>query len=174
MAKCVFKVAVIALFFKILLSTKLGSAAQYRVGGLKGWEYGNDLEAWASSITFKQGDTLYFEYEAKMHSVLQVSEADYKACNTRAPITSDGGKGGLRVTLQEAGVTFFFICGLPAHCADGHMKLAIPVHPLNTQPPQHAASPSSAASPHSHSSASLLAPLPHLFLFFFVLLSLTN
>ncbi|MCO5562797.1 hypothetical protein L7F22_016429 [Adiantum nelumboides] len=169
MANCVFKVAVIALFFKILLSTKLGSAAQYQVGGLKGWEYGNDFEAWASSITFKQGDTLYFEYEAKMHSVLQVSEADYKACNTRAPITSDGGKGRLRVTLQEAGVTFFFICGLPAHCADGHMKLAIPVHHLTP-----AASPSSAASPHSHSSASLLAPLPHLFLFSFFLLSLTN
>ncbi|KAI5082795.1 hypothetical protein GOP47_0002538 [Adiantum capillus-veneris] len=105
-----------------MLFTKSVLGAHYRVGGLKGWEYGNDFQAWASSITFKQGDTLYFEYEANMHSVLEVSEEDYKTCNTRAPITSDDGKGRLVVTLREAGATFFYICGLPAHCSDGHMK----------------------------------------------------
>eukprot|EP00250_Pteridium_aquilinum_P022905 c25892_g1_i1 orf=2-352(-) len=117
MASCVSKVALIAIFFKLVLFPQTTLGAQYRVGGLQGWDYGIDYQTWASRITFKQGDTLYFEYEANMHSVLMVNEQNYNTCNTRAPIMSDGGKGSKVVTLEVG--TFYFICGLPAHCSDG-------------------------------------------------------
>lgn len=143
---------VIAIFFKVILFSKVTFGVQYRVGGLQGWDYGIDYQAWSSSIIFKQGDTLYFDYLANMHSVLEVSEQDYKTCNTRAPIRSDGGRGQHLVKL-EAG-TFYFICGLPSHCLEGHMKLVVPVQASPSAIPSATPSTSSSSSPPSLSHSS--------------------
>ncbi|KAI5083015.1 hypothetical protein GOP47_0002758 [Adiantum capillus-veneris] len=103
---------------------ELAMGAQYTVGDT-GWGLGNDFAGWASQFKFYVGDDLYFSYPAGQHSVLLVTEEDYKDCNIERPFTSDDGMGDMLITLVDA-QTYYFICGVPGHCEQG-LRLKIEV-----------------------------------------------
>jgi hypothetical protein len=66
-----------------------------------------------------------FKYARGAHDVLEVSKADYDSCSGSRPLaTFQTGDG--TVPLLAGGVTRYFICGVPGHCAGG-MKLAVRV-----------------------------------------------
>ncbi|WOL08879.1 mavicyanin-like [Canna indica] len=98
---------------------RLSEAAAYKVGDSAGWTIlGNpNYTAWAISKNFKVGDTLVFEYSKKFHNVLEVSKADYKACNAASPMVAYT-SGNDSITLPRRG-HYFFICGVPGHCGAG-------------------------------------------------------
>lgn len=98
-------------------------ATQHIVGDSSGWDVGVDYTAWASRNTFKTGDTLLFTYSG-VHSVVQVDEADYKPCSTANYISSSS-SGRTVVNLDKA-QTYYFMCGVTAHCQQG-MKLSVAV-----------------------------------------------
>ncbi|GLJ46853.1 hypothetical protein SUGI_0988340 [Cryptomeria japonica] len=98
-------------------------ATQYTVGDSAGWDASTDFNTWLQGKTFKVGDSLSFQYTS-LHSVMEVSKADYTACSSSNAIQSYTG-GNTVVSLKTAG-TMYFICGTPGHCAGG-MKIAVPV-----------------------------------------------
>ncbi|KAI5081575.1 hypothetical protein GOP47_0001318 [Adiantum capillus-veneris] len=117
--------ALVLAFMVAMLSFKMVSAIQYTVGDSVGWGLGNDLQSWSTQFKFSVGDELYFPYPAGQHSVLLVTEEDYKGCNIKKPITSDNGMGNMVITLISA-ETYYFICGVPGHCEQG-LRLSIAV-----------------------------------------------
>eukprot|EP00249_Psilotum_nudum_P002156 c15050_g2_i1 orf=228-749(+) len=103
---------------------------QYNVGDSAGWGLsGVDYSTWAGRYQYKVGDSLFFQYAAGSHSVLQVSQPDFQTCTTTNPISSDNSAGNTVVTLASPG-TYYFICGFPGHCGQG-MKFGISVNPSN-------------------------------------------
>lgn len=122
--------------------------ATHDVGGADGWNapgLGNSfnrtyLNDWASTQTFVVGDSLFFEYAANAHTVVDVTEGNYTACNYTNPIQS-WDAGNTTVPLNQPG-PLYFICGVPGHCLAGQ-KFAInvtsasasPSPPSSTTPP---------------------------------------
>ncbi|WOK93967.1 mavicyanin-like [Canna indica] len=94
-------------------------AAFYKVGDAVGWTIlgSPNYTAWAVSKTFLFRDTIVFEYNKKFHNVLEVSKADYKACNPGSPIATYT-TGNDSIMLKRRG-HHFFICGIPGHCSAG-------------------------------------------------------
>ncbi|KAJ4764837.1 Blue copper protein [Rhynchospora pubera] len=113
----------LALGFLLLIScVSWSSATDYTVGDSSGWATGVDYTTWASGKTFKEGDTLTFNYASGSHTVSEVSSSDYSSCSTSNAITSDN-SGTIKITLKTSG-THYFICGVPGHCSGG-MKLSV-------------------------------------------------
>ncbi|XP_034598948.1 basic blue protein [Setaria viridis] len=109
------------------------SGATYTVGGPGGsWDLQTNLTAWASSIDFRSGDELVFKYDASAHNVVEVSSDDYRSCSAASP-RSDVLRTGSDV-VQLGGVSRYFICGVPGHCAAG-MKLEVDPGCTTTLPP---------------------------------------
>ncbi|KAJ7514365.1 hypothetical protein O6H91_23G041100 [Diphasiastrum complanatum] len=134
-----------AITVALLAILQCAMAATYTVGGTPGWDLNVvNYTNWAAQNTFKVGDTLVFKYSPGLHTVLQVSEANYKACNLTTPLKSYQ-SGDDTVALTDA-TTHYFICGVPSHCSLG-MGVAIAVSGGTT--------PSSAPSP-----APTLSPAP--------------
>ncbi|KAH7278693.1 hypothetical protein KP509_38G052700 [Ceratopteris richardii] len=132
---------------------------QYTVGGNSGWSLGVDYANWASSITFKTGDSLVFSY-SDIHTVVQVDEADYSSCNSANAIAT--GTGGNSVFKLDKDQTYYFMCGVASHCAEG-MKLAVTVTAASSSPstgtvapPTSKTPPSTINSPAPSSAVSLL------------------
>ncbi|PWZ19960.1 Uclacyanin 1 [Zea mays] len=98
-------------------------ATDYVVGDSAGWASGVDYATWASGKTFAAGDNLVFQYSA-MHTVAEVSSADYSACSASNSIQSYSDQN-TKVALTAPG-TRYFICGAPGHCGNG-MKLTVTV-----------------------------------------------
>ncbi|TKY56287.1 Blue copper protein [Spatholobus suberectus] len=98
-------------------------AAIHTVGDTSGWTIGADYSTWASSLNFKVGDGLVFNYGAG-HTVDEVKESDYKSCTTGNSLSTDS-SGATTIALKTAG-THYFICAVPGHCKGG-MKLAVTV-----------------------------------------------
>jgi hypothetical protein len=119
-------------------------ATTHDVGGADGWAApglsnsfnSSYLSDWASTQTFAPGDSLFFEYTPGLHDVLEVTEANYTACNTSNPIQT-WSAGNTTVLLNNTGI-IYFICGFPGHCLAGQ-KVAINVtsasSPSSTTPP---------------------------------------
>nr|CAB3497913.1 unnamed protein product [Digitaria exilis] len=107
-----------------LLPATTSAASSYRVGDDAGWDNGIDYDAWASSKSFRVGDTLEFLYSEGFHNVVVVDAQSYAACAvpSNAPTL---GSGDDRVALRQPG-QWFFICGVEGHCQTG-MKLAVNV-----------------------------------------------
>ncbi|XP_009381441.2 mavicyanin [Musa acuminata AAA Group] len=97
----------------------LSEAAVYSVGDVVGWTIlgSPNYTAWAISKSFNMGDTIVFKYNKNFHNVLEVSKADYKACNAASPIAAYT-SGNDSITLKRRG-HHFFICGVPGHCSAG-------------------------------------------------------
>ncbi|KAL5207962.1 hypothetical protein ABZP36_032397 [Zizania latifolia] len=98
-------------------------AVDYIVGDSSGWASGVDYDTWAKGKTFNVDDSLVFQY-SMMHSVAEVSSADYSACSASNSIQSYSDQS-TKIALTKPG-TRYFICGASGHCAGG-MKLAVTV-----------------------------------------------
>ena len=61
---------------------------------------------------------------SKAHSVTEVSKSGYDTCSGANALSNDE-SGNTVITLQTPG-TYYFICNIPGHCANG-MKLAVAV-----------------------------------------------
>ncbi|ESQ51694.1 hypothetical protein EUTSA_v10017853mg [Eutrema salsugineum] len=132
-----------------LLGVAVGGTV-HKVGDSNGWTMmGVDYEAWASSRTFKVGDSLVFEYNNEYHDVTQVTPNNFELCEPSNPLTTYQ-TGSDTVKLTKPGVQNF-ICGVPGHC-DAGQKLQIHVLPASLGPvaapvPRPVRSPSSSSSP---------------------------
>ncbi|KAH0874409.1 hypothetical protein HID58_071771 [Brassica napus] len=105
------------------------------VGGSRGWNYGVDLEEWASKTTFHVGDVLVFEYNNmtnRRHDVyLQTNLWTYRNCNfeSRNKIASweeNGSKESFKFTLAMS-QPYSFACGENNgyYCRTYNMKFSV-------------------------------------------------
>ncbi|RZC76175.1 hypothetical protein C5167_000294 [Papaver somniferum] len=151
------------IFFMALavLCVASSTAEVYKVGDDKGWTTLSpipDYQKWSSTKDFKVGDSIVFEYSPEMHNVVQVNYTDYKNCNAASPIrTFTSGKDTIPIKRKGH---FWYICGIPGHCAMGQ-KVDIRVVPHVTQTPPSTTSSPSAPTPSSGPSPSAsTAPAP--------------
>ncbi|KAH7282109.1 hypothetical protein KP509_35G012300 [Ceratopteris richardii] len=133
-AKCLLLPCILLVMCSLMLEFREVMATQYTVGDSIGWGLGHDMETWAAQFKFQVGDELYFPYPAGQHSVLLVTEEDYKTCNREKPVASDNGMGDMAMTLISP-QTYYFICGIPGHCEQG-LRLKIVVEHEAPSPPQ--------------------------------------
>ncbi|CAA7033444.1 unnamed protein product [Microthlaspi erraticum] len=119
----------------LILVALIGAAVGgtvHKVGDSKGWTMmGADYEAWASSRTFKVGDSLVFEYDNEYHDVTEVTPNDFELCEPSSPLARYE-TGSDTVSLTKPGIRYF-ICGFPGHCKVGQ-KLQILVLPASLGP----------------------------------------
>ncbi|CAL9086940.1 unnamed protein product [Musa acuminata var. zebrina] len=105
----------------LLLVAGAGPAegAVYKVGDSAGWTIigSPNYTAWAASKTFHVGDTIVFEYNNSFHNVLEVTKAEYNACNASSPIATYA-TGNDSITIKTKG-HHYFLCGFPGHCTIG-------------------------------------------------------
>ncbi|KAI3832170.1 hypothetical protein MKW92_038466 [Papaver armeniacum] len=151
------------MFFMALavLCVASSTAEVYKVGDDKGWTTLSpipDYQKWSSTKAFKVGDSIVFEYNPQMHNVVQVNYTDYKNCNAASPIrTLTSGKDTIPINSKGH---YWYICGIPGHCAMGQ-KVDIRVVTHVTQTPTSstpsAPTPSSGPSP---SASTAPAPSP--------------
>ncbi|CAL5054425.1 unnamed protein product [Urochloa decumbens] len=114
----------LAVLLLVATCSSTASAASYTVGDGSGWTTGVDYTSWAASKNFKVGDSLVFNYAKGLHTVVEVSAAEYMACTASNPLGSDS-SGGTTVPLKTPG-THYFVCSITGHCGAG-MKLAVTV-----------------------------------------------
>nr|XP_009417164.1 PREDICTED: mavicyanin [Musa acuminata subsp. malaccensis] len=137
----------------LLLVAGAGPAegAVYKVGDSAGWTImgSPNYTAWAASKTFHVGDTIVFEYNNSFHNVLEVTKAEYNACNASSPIATYA-TGNDSITIKTKG-HHYFLCGFPGHCTIGQ-KVDIYIPKSSSAAPS--TSPAAAPSPSSGSSSS--------------------
>ncbi|TXG54771.1 hypothetical protein EZV62_020027 [Acer yangbiense] len=102
----------------------LSVSFEFQVGGNNGWVVPpvNDSKTyndWASENRFQAGDTIRFKY--KKDSVMEVSEEDYKKCNSTHPIFFSN-TGNSLFMLKRSG-SFYFISGVSGHCQKGQRMI---------------------------------------------------
>ncbi|MED6168039.1 hypothetical protein PIB30_008392 [Stylosanthes scabra] len=143
-----------------------GSAAQTKhvVGDSTGWTIPSGgasfYSTWASKQTFKQGDTLVFNFANGQHNVAKVSKADYDACSASNPITTVT-TSPATVTLNQTG-QHYFICAFTGHCSAGQ-KLAVTVVGKASSPspaPQPSSSPKASPAPAPSPKSKSPSPTP--------------
>ncbi|KAF8669169.1 hypothetical protein HU200_051496 [Digitaria exilis] len=142
-----------AVAFAALAATAL--ATNYKVGGVGQWDTYINYDSWTEGKTFMVGDTIEFLY-MPYHNVLEVTEADYNACNADNPISTHSG-GDTTFKLTATG-TRYFICGIPRHCLNGTMHVKITTVPYDAAAAAAANSPAQA--PVSSTPADAFAPGP--------------
>ncbi|CAN6239360.1 unnamed protein product [Urochloa humidicola] len=114
----------LAVLLLVAACSSTAAASSYTVGDGSGWTTGVDYTSWAASKNFKVGDSLVFNYAKGLHTVAEVSAAEYMACTASNPLGSDS-SGATTVTLKSPG-THYFVCSITGHCGAG-MKLAVTV-----------------------------------------------
>ncbi|XP_059632525.1 mavicyanin-like [Cornus florida] len=145
---------VVAMLLVMLGAMQVSIAAVYKVGDSAGWTtIGNvDYKAWAATKTFQVGDIIHFQYSPQFHNVMQVTHAEYRSCNTTAPISTHT-TGNDSITITTRG-HHYFLCGVPGHCQIGQ-KVDINVPRISSMAPT-----PSALSNSSVPSATVPAPSP--------------
>lgn len=73
-----------------------------------------------------------FNYAKGLHTVVEVSAAEYMACTATKPLGSDS-SGATTVPLKTPG-SHYFICSIPGHCSAG-MKMSVTVGGKSTPAP---------------------------------------
>ncbi|KAF7811537.1 cucumber peeling cupredoxin-like [Senna tora] len=137
----------LSLFF---LSSSSSSATQFTVGDSSGWAippYPSFYTNWSKSQSFKVGDSLEFNFNAKFYNLVQVSEYEYEYCSSLNAVRLFN-KSPAIIPLSKRG-KFFFICNISNYCCSGQ-KIAISVHESSSQTPP---SPSPSPSPPPPASA---------------------
>ncbi|MCO5597665.1 hypothetical protein L7F22_051746 [Adiantum nelumboides] len=110
----------------LLLWAHQSSAVLYNVGDRTSWTLPSiDYSRWAQTKPIRVNDVLRFTYSSEIHNVLLVSKADYDQCSSERPVYVYA-DGNTMVKLSKRG-TYYFICGIPGHCAAG-MKMQVSVH----------------------------------------------
>ncbi|XP_059294256.1 early nodulin-like protein 21 [Lycium ferocissimum] len=116
------------LIISILVTTSLQfmhvSSLEFQVGDTTGWavppaNVTNFYNNWASQMRFKIGDTIRFKY--KKDSVMEVSEKEYKKCNSTRPHFFSN-TGNTMFTLEHSGY-FYFVSGAAGHCERGQRMI---------------------------------------------------
>ncbi|THU46937.1 hypothetical protein C4D60_Mb09t10220 [Musa balbisiana] len=141
----------------LLLVAGAGPAegAVYKVGDSAGWTImgSPNYTAWALSKNFHAGDTIVFEYNKSFHDVLEVTKAEYNACNASSPIATYA-TGNDSITIKTKG-HHYFLCGFPGHCAIGQkVDIYIPKSSSAAPSTSPAAAPSTSGGGGSSSSGS--------------------
>ncbi|KAI3408989.1 Phytocyanin domain-containing protein, partial [Psidium guajava] len=141
----------------------------YQVGGADGWVVppANDSKLyndWASENRFRPGDTLRFKY--KKDSVMEVSEAEYKKCNSTRP-SFFSNTGNTVYALNQSG-PFYFISGVSGHCQRGQ-RMIVKVLPSEESEASSGSRSSSSSSSSSGSYASYAADFSRLGFLLYVL-----
>ncbi|MCO5573035.1 hypothetical protein L7F22_026800 [Adiantum nelumboides] len=161
-----FSAALLCIFIWLPPNCRGASAGkEYTVGDSSGWNTGVDYASWASQHTFHIGDSLKFTYATDVHTVQQVTAADYKGCNSANAIMS-GTSGTTTVKLDKA-QAYYFICGAPGHC-EGGMQLSVTVSddgtsksaPSPTTVPTNQTSPSATSTPTTTTTPTPTNPSP--------------
>lgn len=156
----------LALLLFLSVATLLhGSSAQTQhvVGDNTGWTVppggASTYTNWASNQTFKQGDTLVFNFATGQHDVAKVTKAAFDACNTGNTIFTLN-NGPASVKLNESGEQYY-ICTFGTHCSLGQ-KLAVNVtkQASSSSSPSPAPQPSASPAPKAPSPAPVKAPSP--------------
>lgn len=145
-----------------VLCVASSTAEVYKVGDDKGWTTLTpipDYQKWSSSKAFKVGDSIVFEYPPQIHNVVQVNYTDYKNCNAASPIrTFTSGKDTIPINRKGH---YWYICGIPGHCAMGQkVDIRVVTHVTQTPPSTPTSSSPSAPTPSSGPSPSAPAPSP--------------
>nr|CAD1818435.1 unnamed protein product [Ananas comosus var. bracteatus] len=78
---------VVVVLVLVLGLVRASAGAVYAVGDSAGWTIiGNiNYTAWATTKKFRVEDVILFVYNNNFHNVMEVSKADYKACNAASP-----------------------------------------------------------------------------------------
>ncbi|XP_051118330.1 early nodulin-like protein 1 [Andrographis paniculata] len=79
---------------------------------------------WAARNRFRIGDSIQFKYQND--SVLEVSPADYRRCESSNPI-SESDDGGTVMKFERSGL-FYFISGNSDHCQWGQRLIVRVMH----------------------------------------------
>ncbi|KQJ95016.1 basic blue protein [Brachypodium distachyon] len=119
-----------------LFSMALG--ASYTVGAPAGsWDLKTNYTQWTSTRRFFPGDSLRFQYPTATHNILEVTKTAYYTCNTSVSnaVIATYQTGNDVITFAASGVTRYFVCGFPGHCAVG-MKLRVNVGAQSPAPVQ--------------------------------------
>ncbi|KAL8214945.1 hypothetical protein R6Q57_004394 [Mikania cordata] len=108
----------------------------YMVGDDQGWtNIGHvDYRKWASTKSFRVGDTIVFSYVKVFHDVARVSYTDFKTCNGTKPYTTfTTGHDSFQIKYPGH---YFFICTQPDHCAAGEkVDIRVPFVQNHSAPP---------------------------------------
>ncbi|XP_042425444.1 blue copper protein 1a-like [Zingiber officinale] len=108
-------------------------AADIVIGGQDGWKPDFNYTNWASSMEFRVGDQIVFNYTRGVDNVIPVGGDEFKACNasesSNVVLTS-----GHDVLLLNSEGRRWYLSGVGDHCLRGQ-KLVINVVPAATPPP---------------------------------------
>ncbi|KAJ7970721.1 Early nodulin-like protein [Quillaja saponaria] len=111
------------------------SSSEFQVGDTRGWVVppANDSKIyndWASENRFLVGDSIRFKY--KKDSVMEVTNADYKICNSTHPIFFSN-TGNTVFRFEHSG-PFYFISGVSGHCEKGQRMIVKVMSPEESLP----------------------------------------
>ncbi|KAK1696571.1 hypothetical protein QYE76_013268 [Lolium multiflorum] len=106
----------------LCLSPTVVCAKEWIVGDDKGWSLG--VSGWEKGKNFSSGDVLVFNYDPKMHNVLEVSTGEYESCKFIGVPSRRYNSGHDRIQLL--GTLASYVCETPVHCDRG-MKIHIPI-----------------------------------------------
>ncbi|GER44706.1 early nodulin-like protein [Striga asiatica] len=114
----------------------------HKVGEIAGWTTIGHVNytQWARNKTFQIGDRVVFEYNPEFHNVMQVTHAEYRACNVSSPIITFT-TGNDTITIKTPG-HHFYVCGVTGHCQSGQkVDINVPINAvITTTPPPSAVS----------------------------------
>ncbi|XP_042431523.1 blue copper protein 1a-like [Zingiber officinale] len=125
-------------FVVVLIATAVAvlpfaMAADIVIGGQDGWKPDFNYTNWASSMEFRVGDQIVFNYTRGGDNVIPVGGDEFKACNasesSNVVLTS-----GHDVLLLNSEGRRWYLSGVGDHCLRGQ-KLVINVVPAATPPP---------------------------------------
>ncbi|KAF3434418.1 hypothetical protein FNV43_RR25521 [Rhamnella rubrinervis] len=138
-------VMVVAILMAVSPSSACSYGLQYSVGDSL-WTIPptpDYFSNWSTSIFFKIGDSLVFDFETGFFNVIQVSKQEYERCTALNPMKMIF-RGPAILSLSESGV-FYFMCNISNYCILGQ-KISITVHDCPTHNPS-VLSPSPSPSP---------------------------
>ncbi|CAI9288588.1 unnamed protein product [Lactuca saligna] len=135
----------------------------YKVGGSAGWtNIGHvDYKTWASSKTFRVGDTIVFEYNKDFHNVARVTYTDFLTCKGGASPYATFTSGNDSFPIKFPG-HYYFICSIPGHCEAGQkVDIRVPVASRHSTLPSSSAPIQPLPFPYPPPSVPSLSPVKH-------------
>ncbi|XP_043705062.1 lamin-like protein [Telopea speciosissima] len=133
-------------FLALTFAVSVYGDQRIMVGGAQMWNPNVNYTKWSANQHFYVGYWLYFVYDKRYYSVLEVNKTGYERCSTDHLIGNFTGGAGRDVVLLNESRPYYFITG-GGYCWNG-MKLSVLVE---ENPPVPALAPTNNASPPSRS-----------------------